>query len=266
MNKYILKNRIIQQLILLLLVLIAFSSCESVIEPDLKDIDPQLVIEGSVTDTVGPYTLLISRSTNFNDESQFIGVSNALVVISDDLGVVDTLKMDSAGVYHTQKIVGVPGRTYSLRVVVDNKEYTAQSKMPQKTLMDSVYQTEENILGQTVYFVVNRIQDDPDVANFYRYKLYINNEPKKSILVTDDKYINGLHKEVNIHNSDFAKGDTVDLQMMCIDQNVYTYFNSLTQTLDAQSVAPSNPISNLQGGCLGYFSAQTIQTARVIFK
>jgi hypothetical protein len=45
---------------------------------------------------------------------------------------------------------------------------------------------------------------------------------------------------------------------------VFDYFNSLALMNDGQSASPANPLSNIQGGALGYFSAHTVQRRTVI--
>jgi len=50
--------------------------------------------------------------------------------------------------------------------------------------------------------------------------------------------------------------------MMCIDEQVYQYLFGLSETINTglnAPASPGNPISNITGGCLGYFSAHTIQ-------
>jgi hypothetical protein len=55
--------------------------------------------------------------------------------------------------------------------------------------------------------------------------------------------------------------------MYCIDKNVYNYFFSLLQVTGNnggfQSASPDNPITNISGGALGYFSAHTVSRVRM---
>ena len=54
--------------------------------------------------------------------------------------------------------------------------------------------------------------------------------------------------------------------MNCIDQAVFTYLNELLQisgTNGFSSPAPANPDSNISGGVLGYFSANTVSSKTV---
>lgn len=50
--------------------------------------------------------------------------------------------------------------------------------------------------------------------------------------------------------------------MLCISPEVYKYWYSLNAgaTGGNNAASPANPVSNISGGALGYFSAQTAQT------
>jgi hypothetical protein len=53
---------------------------------------------------------------------------------------------------------------------------------------------------------------------------------------------------------------------MCIEKNIYKYWYSAAQsvTSHSQSGAPSNPVTNIKGGALGYFTAQTVDQKSMI--
>jgi hypothetical protein len=56
--------------------------------------------------------------------------------------------------------------------------------------------------------------------------------------------------------------------MYCIDRNIYNYFFSLLQVSAGnggfQTASPDNPVTNITGGALGYFSAHTINLEKLI--
>ena len=68
-----------------------FSSCEEVIELDLNTTEPQIVIEGFITDGEGTYSVLISKTVDFYDPNTFPPQTGAVVHITDDLGNTETL-------------------------------------------------------------------------------------------------------------------------------------------------------------------------------
>ena len=53
------------------LLVIVLSSCEKVINFEVKGAEPVLVIEGIITNEAGPYFVIISRSQNFADSLQY---------------------------------------------------------------------------------------------------------------------------------------------------------------------------------------------------
>ena len=56
--------------------------------------------------------------------------------------------------------------------------------------------------------------------------------------------------------------------MYCIDMAAYNFWYSLTQGAlgQSQSASPGNPISNITGGAIGYFSAQTFEAKNIAVK
>src|SRR5512135_2176424 len=93
---------------------LAHCSCEKVVTIDLNQSNPQMVIEGVVTDQKGPYAVFLSRTGDYFVPSlSFPPVSNALVIISDNLGDRDTLREVTSGRYISSTTEGVPGRTYT---------------------------------------------------------------------------------------------------------------------------------------------------------
>src|SRR5690554_906724 len=91
-------------------------SCEKEIDLDLNNSDPQIIIEGSITDAPGPYYVRISKSVNFDEPNSYPPVSGAYVTISDNEGNTDVLTEIEEGLYQTNTIVGAPGNTYNLSV------------------------------------------------------------------------------------------------------------------------------------------------------
>ena len=63
---------------------------------------------------------------------------------------------------------------------------------------------------------------------------------------------------------ELEEGDVVTVEMHSVDQSIYDYFFSLEQTIEQSAATPANPVSNIQGGALGYFSAHTVQTKTTV--
>lgn len=256
-----------KKIVALFIVSAIFSACEKEIDVDLNSSQPQIVIEGNITDQPGPYYVKISKSVNFSDANNFPQVSNALVIISDNTGITDTLTEISAGLYQTNIITGVVGNTYNLSVNVEGKSYYANSTMPNKVTLDSLRFTAfSNPGSENSYLVVPVYTDPANQSNNYRFVLSVNGVLDKSYIVFDDNVSNGeVNERPIISNSDdeITLGDTVSIEMRCIDDNTYLYFFALGEIASGGpggGITPNNPPNNIVGNkSLGYFAAYTSQ-------
>ena len=267
------KNKILSLCILGLTML---SSCEEVIEIELKDPDPMFVIEGMVSDGNAPVEVRISQTKKFYDDNSFQGVSGAVVWIGDDAGNQALLAEISRGIYQSLFLRGIPGRQYFLRVSIQDQLFTSSSTMPFKVPIDTLYTQEKKYPGKTYLMPFVRFQDPPETTNFYRFRLFINGDFVKTVDVEKDEFKNGLSIQKGVYyfgneenettedDLGLKRGDTLTLEMQCIDREVFNFFFSLQQTLNQDVAAPGNPIHNLQGGALGYFSAYTSEKKTLV--
>ncbi len=243
------------------------TSCTKEIEVDLNTADPKIVIEGNITNAPGPYTVKISKTVNFSEPNTFPPVGGALVIISDNSGVIDTLNETTPGLYRTSALAGIPGRTYNLKVIAEGKSYYASSTMPQPVNLDSLgfelFTTNGNSGGKE-YLTLPVFTDPAATVNSYRFIQTVNGKLDESIFVLNDNTFNGLQNDQLLFNPDaeIKSGDTVSVEFRCIDKTTYDYFYTLAQfTTDGPfSTTPTNPPNNITGNiALGIFSAYTVQ-------
>ena len=243
-----------------------FYSCKKIVTLKLNTAPSQIVIQGAVTNAAGPYTVAINQSVGFYADNSFPPVSGAIVVISDDQGVADSLTETSPGIYSSHVLQGQPGHGYTLNVFTQNKNYTAFSFMPQPVLLDSVTFKSSSGFGQHQIDAVVNFQDPAGLQNDYQFEEYINGTLfTKNFFVfsdrlSDEKYLSlSLRTDSNYLN----QGDQVDVKMYCIDSSAYNYLFQLDQTTGGgtfnTNASPANPSTNISNGALGYFSAQTTQ-------
>ena len=246
---------------------ICLAGCQKVININLNSTSPKYVIVGKITDQPGDCQVSITRTKDFSEDNQFLGVSGATVTVENN-GVVISLPEANSGVYSTTSLTGQPGQTYTLTVHIGNETYTSMSTMPQPVHLDSIYVRTGALSNKKYVTVVYR--DPPGIANYYHFVQYVNDLKEPTIFVGDDEFTDGrtVKSELNYNNDtdnparDIKNGDSIRIEMICNDQAVYKYWYSLFNgaTGDNQSASPSNPVSNISGGALGYFSAQTIQS------
>lgn len=248
---------------------VVISSCTKEIDVDLNSSNPQVVIEGSITDTPGPYTVKISKTVNFSDANSYPSISGAFVTITDiTASVVDTLLEIGAGRYQTNTLIGIQGHTYKLKVIAEGNQYEATSTMPYKVAFDSLRFIEASAPGANNSYLVVPVYRDPiQIGNSYRFILSVKNIVDNSYYVTNDNVANGIVNQrpilTNGSDNEINLGDTVSITMYCIDASTYTYFFTLSQIAGGGpggGTTPSNPPNNIIGNkALGIFSAYTTE-------
>jgi hypothetical protein len=250
----------------LLLIPIFLAGCQKVISVNLNSTEKKYVVSGRITDQPGECQVSITLTKDFSDNNQFPGVSGATVTVENQ-GIITTLQETGSGLYTSTTLTGQPGQTYLLTIHLGGATFSSSSTMPQPVNLDSIYVSTAR-LSNTKYVTV--IYKDPlNIANYYHFVQYINGEQEPSIFVSDDEFTDGqtVKSQLNYSNDtdnpawEIKSGDSIRIDMICNDAAVYKFWYSLSNgaTGANESASPANPVSNISGGAVGYFSAQTIQ-------
>jgi hypothetical protein len=257
-NIFPLKDFLKQTLFLVLILNLV--SCEKVIQLDLKNSAPKIVIQGNIYDQTGPFTVNISNSAYFDASNNYPPVTGAKVVISDNMNQSEQLTESTSGTYVTTKLRGIQGRVYTLSVKNGNDTYLANSAMPYAVSMDSIYFTNSPFSGEKVTMV--RFRDPTFTINYYRMVYFINNVRQKNFYVISDEFLQGttIYYSLRARNNDLklTKNDLVTVWLESVDHGVYEYFRTAGND-DENSASPANPVSNISNGALGYFNASTVR-------
>jgi len=266
-----------KNIFLLILSVFIVTSCEKEIDLDLEDQSGQIVIEANVTDQAGPYSVKITKSVAFTQANSYPAVDNAQVVLSDNFGQTETLQYTGNGTYQTATFAGQPGRTYTLKIQAEGQEYTAQSTMPPAVPFDGIGQDSFMVGGEESYTLLPFFTDPQALGNRYLFIYTVNNAPKKYFSEFSDNVNNGLpnQRPLILPNDDgdepdnvkVVVGDTIHVEMQCIDDKVYTFYAALLQLSGGGpggGITPANPPSNISNGALGYFSAHTVRVRNIV--
>jgi hypothetical protein len=235
--------------IIVITMLIALVSCEKVIDIDLKNSEPQIVIDGTVTGQPGPYTVRISKTGDYYKPGTFPAVA------------------------------GAEG-TYTLKVITEGKEYTAVSTMQEAVEIDSLsyeYQPGGSFGPDETegYKLHIHFTDPAGIENYCRFKVYKNGQLTKGYYLYNDKYTNGNSYDYNDFEDDaiLQLNDTAIVELLTLDKATYDYYSTLSNVLaegdtgpPMMMTTPANPNSNLSNGAMGYFGAFTLSTKTIIIQ
>lgn len=250
--------------------LLLFSSCEKVINVEIESVEKKYVIEGQITDNINSARVNLSQTIDITDSNKFTGIEHAVVSISENGRTPVRLIHTGGGVYRGN-LRGTPGNTYQLTVRVNGQTFTSTSVMPQKVQFDTLYVTERTFLGTVRKLATVEFTDPPGRGNAYRFIQYIDGRKENTIFILDDNLTDGrkvIYDIMIFGDTDYTliPEDQLRVEMRCIDMPTYRFWYSLTQASlgQSQSASPGNPVSNIEGGAIGNFSAQTFDAKSIV--
>lgn len=254
-----------------IIISLLFISCEKVIEVKIKDAEMKYVIEGVITDQPGECKVLLSRTKKISDNNQVPGISGAVVKVKDN-GIEFLLNETSPGVYETNSLNGTPGHQYQLSVTINSDLFTASCTMQAPVPIDTIL-IGHGPFGQNKFAFVY-YTDPRGINNGYRFIQYVNGSRDPAIFWDNDEFTDGQRTAVLLDNEvsdsdprSIHTGDTVTVELLSLDDPIYRFWSTLQLGGAGGSsftASPANPVTNIMGGALGYFSAHSVRKMTVI--
>lgn len=257
-NDYLFTFRVLLPLFLLLMV-----SCSEKIDLKLDESEIRLVVEGEITNEPARHLVKITRSAGYFSNRPPEAVEGALVSFTDG-DLVYELVEESPGRYVTSpEVTGVPGKTYTLNLLIDGVDYQASSTMKEVMDIDSI-QLRPSSRTEGVYEILLFAQEPATPGDFYMWRTYRNDtlltdSISQVIFLSDDlingRYINGLI----VQTAEASPGDQITLEMLAVPEDYYQFV--LTLMIESRwrggpfDGPPANVNGNFSGNALGFFVA-----------
>jgi len=247
--------------------------CYELSDEDLFEVyEPKIVIEAHLNNLNKPHEVKISQSVNPNDSSSNNPISNANVVVSDNLGNTELLKMTSPGTYLLSEIKGVPETEYSLSVSIDQKKYTAVEVMPITAI---IVKTEIKYLDKFVpekgKYIKLYILKKNNKTHYYKLEVTKNDSlynGYSDLTLLDDTYSTDTVKFLVPYA--FNSNDTVMIDLHAITSEMHKYYSELSKQTNNtfRNIQPpmQNPPSNIQSDALGYFQVSAVTRINFVIK
>jgi hypothetical protein len=252
-----------------------FSSCQDVIELEVPDGEVLLIVDGWLTDEVGEKQVLLSTTANYFDNSIAPKVENAMVVLFDESGAVDTLVESTPGKYVTS-YQGVVGENYHIYIqTISGEEYESNPEMLKfVSTITGLYSEfkEETTFEEEGYYVSIDTEEPLGTGDFYRWKQYVNDtllaEPFDFLLASDEFVDGNPIIGLDVTTEPLELGDNYRIQQLSISEEAYEFFRQLqTQTANVGSLfdsppaaLPGNmvPVNSTDKNVLGYFGVSAV--------
>jgi hypothetical protein len=245
-----------------------------VIELDLAGSAEAIVIEATITNSKGPFTVLVSKTSPYFGVKSNTAVSGAVVSARSQNGKPRYFTEVSPGTYTLEKVSAAVNNWYVVDVECDGVTYSARSYLHEQVpIVDfSISYFDGFGFFDSGYKVNTYIRDPGAIDNYYRLKYYVNGrmvDDKGEISLYSDKLFDGKVIGLGQRSVVFKETDTLIVELQSIDKATYDYFSTLENIAGTdmmQSASPANPISNFSNGALGYFSAYSFDRKTVIIK
>ncbi len=268
--------------------LILFTSCQDVVEINVPEEAPRLVVEGGITTLPGPQMVKLSYSTQYFETTEPPAVTNAQVILRDDIGREETLVMMNTqpGVYVTNT-PGEVGRTYTLDIMLEGGiHYRSDPETLFKVsditaidydIVDLDEEPDED--GTRDYVVLLSAREPQDETNFYRWKVFVNDElvgdPEDLAFARDD-FVGEFVIDVEIFQGEMKPGDSVRVQQLSITESYYDFLAVLFEQTAFIGGLFDPPPAPIRGNIrnvddpndygLGYFNASDIDVAEMVIE
>jgi hypothetical protein len=292
-----------QKIAFLLLLIMGLNSCSKEVKIDILGFEENLVIDGSI-ETGTPAIVLLSNSKDIyasTDINSYLSgfISGATVTVSNGT-ITDTLieictdnlpaGFDSVAAayfgvpieqlvdlhlcaYVSSGIVGEVGKTYTLKVIHNNKTYTSSTKIENPTVLDNLFWKEQaNLPGYG--FSWAKITDSPVMGDAYRWEVKNISDgsfSKPFQPFTDDRFYNGKTFEFSVENPMSFKdqtienqykgyyklGDKIVVKFSKLGKKEYQFFEKKYNQIFSGGnpfATPTNIPSNIEGGALGVWA------------
>jgi hypothetical protein len=251
-----------------MIIMAICAGCEKVIDVELNDTNPVIVIEGNLSYSTSDLNIKITKTGSYFSTNLPDAVEGAAVFLEEEFGIKHPVEEEGEGQYRLQRILLKTGTAYRLHVEAEGMNYSASSTLHPPVRIDSLsYEcVSETRFFDGGYRLLLYFTDPMGKDDYYRIKVYRNGELMnglEDLIVFRDDELDGRHIQVRLRRQTFAAGDTARVDLLTLDRGAWLYYSTLREIADLNpgSPAPANPVSNFDNGALGYFSAWSGSTA-----
>ncbi|MUU76814.1 DUF4249 domain-containing protein [Winogradskyella endarachnes] len=219
------------------IVIIIFLSlcftCEDVIDVNLNEVEPRLVIEASINwykNTTGnEQSVKLSLSAPFYDET-IPPANNAIVQIIDNNGTTfNFIEENNSGIYRNFDFIPVIDAEYQLFINYEDEVYTATETLKSVVPIDYIEQNNDGGFTGDEIEVKVYFTDPLNIDNYYFFEYSTNISNPPSLDVAEDEFIDGNQIFGFYSDEDLESGDELTIKHFGISNQFYEYMYLLLQ-------------------------------------
>ena len=270
-----------------IIILFSLTSCfKDRIEIDLNQENQKIVITAWITDLDEPQFVTVGKTVNYLGPVSQEFVSGATVKLSNSTDEFFLSEVEVGRYYLPGDWTAELGDTYTLNVLIDDKEYVASHLMracPELKNVDFLeYDLDDvdeeevtldsfHIYGTTFDFQDVIGDDDAYYAIDYLKGTMAGDSMRNGAFANDDFVDGEYFGEIELSEYDrlYAEGDTAVVELFSIGDESANYLLDIESEIfrgGPFDAPPANVRTNFTGGAVGYFIISGAQVAEVIIE
>ncbi|RIA10045.1 uncharacterized protein DUF4249 [Flavobacteriaceae bacterium MAR_2010_72] len=229
-------------------------SCEDVIDLNLNNSPPRLVIDASInwlkgTNGMDQDIKLSLTAPYFNNDVS--PANGAIVYITDSANnQFDFVEDGNTGIYRNNDFIPTLNETYSLFITYSNQNYLAIETLKPVVPIQFVEQKDDGGFSGDEIELKAFYTDPEDEENYYFFE-FINQQKSPSLEVYKDEFTNGNQIFGFYSDEDIKAGDEILIRNSGISKRFYEFmFILLQQNSDAGGGPFETQPATVRGNCI----------------
>ncbi|MEH6536305.1 MAG: DUF4249 family protein [Psychroserpens sp.] len=240
--------------IYILLGLLIFS-CEDVIDVDLNNAGPKLVIDASINwfkNTTGnDQSVKLSLSAPYFDDAVPPATGAEVRIIKASDAVFIFTEEGTTGIYKNSSFIPQLNETYSLEITYQGETYTATETLKSVVDIDYVEQNDEGGFSGDETELKAFYTDPVDEENYYFFE-FISDIPEiPDLEVYDDEFTDGNQIFGFYTEEELEAGDLVTIRNYGVSERFYEFMFILLQQNSEEGGGPfETQPATVRGNCI----------------
>lgn len=230
-------------------------SCEDVIDIELNDADPRLVVEASIdwfkNTTGNEQSIKLSLSAPFFDEST-PPANGAIIQITDtNNNTFNFIEDGNTGIYRNTNFIPVIDQDYTLTINYNGDTYSATENLKSVVPIDFIEQNNEGGFSGEDIELKAFYTDPANIDNYYFFEFITEISVVPDLDVFDDTFTDGNQIFGFFSEEDLEAGDEVIIRNYGISEQFYEFMFILLQQGSDDSGGPfETQPATVRGNCI----------------
>ncbi len=278
--------RILKRLVILLLIV---TSCTDVVDVEVPEAPPRLVVEASIDWEKGTrgnaQSIRLSTSAPFFSNLEDTSVTGASVRVTNTAtNEIFVFSDEGNGLYSTITFDPVLNQTYRLDIDYQGETYSAEETMTSVVAIDALSQSRESGFDNEALGVDIAFNDPPNEENFYFFRFEEEGDLFPELLAIPDEFTDGNRLDVFFEKEEdedegieeFVAGDIVNIKFYGISEQYFNYVDLLIEQFEGGGNPFGTVPASLKGNCInltnpenyafGYFRLTEVVCTSYVFE